>query len=122
MSATGPVLVVGTGLLGTSIGLALARAGVEVWLSDVNQENVRTASGLGAGRAVTTEDRPALVVVAVPPDHLADEIAAALTSGAVVTDVGSVKLAPLEAVREQVDAEALTRYVGSHPLAGSERE
>ncbi|HET7734645.1 MAG TPA: prephenate dehydrogenase [Nocardioidaceae bacterium] len=121
MSTIGPVLVVGTGLLGTSIGMALTRAGVEVWLSDVNQENVRTASGLGAGRPVTVEDRPALVVVAVPPDHLADEIAAALTSGAVVTDVGSVKLAPLDAVRAQVDAEALTRYVGSHPLAGSER-
>ena len=117
----GPVLVVGAGLLGTSIGMALSRANVEVVLQDVNAENVRTASGLGAGRPVRPEDRPALVVVAVPPDHLADEIAAALTSGAVVTDVGSVKQAPLDAVRDQVDAEALTRYVGSHPLAGSER-
>ncbi len=117
----GSVLVVGTGLLGTSIGLALRRHGVEVTLSDVNAENVRTASGLGAGRPAVEADRPALVVVAVPPDHLADEIAAALTSGAVVTDVGSVKAAPLAAVRDQVDAEALTRYVGSHPLAGSER-
>lgn len=42
----GPVLVVGAGLLGTSIGLALHRQGVEVWLRDVNGENVRTASGL----------------------------------------------------------------------------
>ncbi len=117
----GPVLVVGTGLLGTSIGLALTRHGVEVLLQDVNTENVRTASGLGAGRPVTDSDQPRLVVVAVPPDHLADEIAAALTTGPVVTDVGSVKQAPLTAVRDQVDAEALTRYVGSHPLAGSER-
>lgn len=117
----GPVLVVGAGLLGTSIGLALSRENVEVVLQDVNAENVRTATGLGAGRAVAPDDRPALVVVAVPPDHLADEIAAALMSGAVVSDVGSVKQAPLDAVREQVDAEALTRYVGSHPLAGSER-
>ena len=116
-----PVLIVGAGLLGTSIGLALSRHGVEVILQDVNPENVRTASGLGAGRAATDQDRPSLVVVAVPPDYLADEIAAALTSGAFVTDVGSVKQAPLDAVRDQVDAEALTRYVGSHPLAGSER-
>ena len=117
----GPGLVVGAGLLGTSIGLALSARGVDVVLQDVNPENVRTATGLGAGRAATDADRPTLVVVAVPPDFLADEIAAALTSGAVVTDVGSVKAAPLEAVREQVDAGALTRYVGSHPLAGSER-
>ncbi|HSV41480.1 MAG TPA: prephenate dehydrogenase [Nocardioidaceae bacterium] len=117
----GPVLVVGAGLLGTSIGLALSRDGVDVLLQDVNPENVRTASGLGAGRVATADDRPSLVVVAVPPDHLADEIAAALTTGAIVTDVGSVKQAPLDAVRTQVDAEALTRYVGSHPLAGSER-
>ena len=45
---TGPVLVVGTGLLGTSIGLALGAHGVDVHLEDVNPENVRTASGLGA--------------------------------------------------------------------------
>ena len=42
----GPVLVIGAGLLGTSIGLALRRHGIEVWLRDTNQENVRTASGL----------------------------------------------------------------------------
>ena len=48
---TGPVEVVGAGLLGTSIGLACRRAGLEVLLSDVSPENVRTASGLGAGRA-----------------------------------------------------------------------
>jgi prephenate dehydrogenase len=117
----GPVLVVGAGLLGTSIGLALRRQGVDVLLQDVNAENVRTASGLGAGRPALESDRPALVVVAVPPDHLADEISAALMGGAVVTDVGSVKSAPLEDVRTQVDPSVLTQYVGSHPLAGSER-
>ena len=44
------VVLVGTGLLGTSIGLACRRAGLEVLLTDVSLENVRTASGLGAGR------------------------------------------------------------------------
>jgi prephenate dehydrogenase len=62
------------------------------------------------------------VVVAVPPDHLAAAIVEALTgSSAVVTDVGSVKGAPLAAVSERVAPEALARYVGSHPMAGSER-
>ena len=45
----GPVLVIGTGLLGTSIGLAATRAGLEVWLRDSRRKHVRTATGLGAG-------------------------------------------------------------------------
>ena len=59
-------------------------------------------------------------MVAVPPDHLAEEIARALatTTTAVVTDVGSVKSAPLEEVRRLVDESALARYVGGHPMAG----
>jgi prephenate dehydrogenase len=121
---TGPVLVVGAGLLGTSVGLALRRQGVEVWLHDTDPRNVTIASGVGAGVAAPADPtRPAqLVVVAVPPDDLATEIAAALRNGpAVVTDVGSVKAAPLAAVRQQVSDGELARYVGSHPMAGSER-
>ncbi|MBB6625715.1 prephenate dehydrogenase [Nocardioides sp. KIGAM211] len=115
----GPVEVVGAGLLGTSIGLACRRAGLEVLLSDLSAENVRTASGLGAGRARRADDVPQLVVVAVPPDHLGAEIARALAaSDAVVTDVGSIKTEPLRAVAHEPGVE---RYVGSHPMAGSER-
>lgn len=118
----GLVEIVGTGLVGTSIALACRRAGIEVVLSDVSAEHVRTASGLGAGRPKQAEDRPALVVVAVPPDHLADAIVAALSSGdAVVTDVGSIKGRPLRDVTARVEAAQLVRYVGSHPMAGSER-
>jgi prephenate dehydrogenase len=59
----------------------------------------------------------------VPPDHLGAAIRDAVCryGDAVVTDVGSVKAAPLAAVRGRVDEAALTRYVGSHPMAGSER-
>lgn len=122
----GPVLVVGAGLLGTSVGLALSALDVAVLLSDVSEEHLRTASGLGAGvPADGTARRPEetqLVVVAVPPDHLATAIVDALRStDAVVTDVGSVKGAPLAAVAELVTEDELRRYVGSHPMAGSER-
>src|SRR6476469_3826964 len=120
----GPVLVVGAGLLGASIGLALRRQGVEVWLRDVNGEHVRTASGLGAGIPEPAGREPALVVVAVPPDLLGPEIARALTAydAAVVTDVGSVKGEPLAHLRAHLpDAGLIARYVGSHPMAGSER-
>ncbi len=112
---TGPVHVVGAGLLGTSIGLACRRAGLEVVLSDVRDDHLRTASGLGAGDAYDGR-AVQLVVVAVPPDHLAAAISEALGSGAVVTDVGSVKSQPLAAVTGE-----RSRYVGSHPMAGSER-
>ncbi len=118
----GPVEIVGTGLLGTSIGLACRRAGLDVLLSDISAEHVRTASGLGAGRPRTHADLPQLVVVAVPPDHLGEAVAAALaSSSAVVTDVGSVKSRPLDTAASQATTEALGRYVGSHPMAGSER-
>lgn len=118
----GPVLVVGAGLLGTSIGLACRAAGLEVLLADTSAEHVRTASGLGAGRPVTDADRPGLVVVAVPPDHVAAGVIAALRdTDAVVTDVGSVKGGPLRTVAAAVTPEQLRRYVGGHPMAGSER-
>jgi prephenate dehydrogenase len=118
---TGPVQVVGTGLLGTSIGLAARAAGLEVWLTDVNPEHLRTAISLGAGGQRPAERRPQLVVVAVPPLHIAAAVLAALETGAVVTDVGSVKALPLEQVSDQATEAALARYVGSHPMAGSER-
>jgi prephenate dehydrogenase len=122
----GPVLVVGAGLLGTSIGLALRRAGIGVALRDVNPENIRIATGLGAAdldeAEVASAGGPTLVVVAVPPDLLAEQIAHALTtSAAFVTDVGSVKAAPLSAVRAAAGEQHLARYVGGHPMAGSER-
>lgn len=127
---TGPVEIVGTGLVGTSIALACRRAGLEVLLSDPSAEHLRTASGLGAGRVREPGDRPQLVVVAVPPAQLGSCIAAALDDldaadgtdgtgpGPVVTDVGSIKSDPLAAVQTH---HAVSRYVGSHPMAGSER-
>ena len=119
---TGPVEVVGAGLIGTSIALVCSRLGIEVVLRDTSEENLRTAHGLGAGRAARPDDRPQLVVVAVPPASVGDAIVDALSrTGAVVTDVGSVKAAPFEEVAGRVGPDDLGRYVGSHPMAGSER-
>lgn len=119
---TGPIEVVGTGLLGTSLALAARRSGLDVILRDVNPEHVRLASSLGAGRAATETDRPEIIVVAVPPDLLGAVIVDALdrTTGTdtVVTDVGSVKSSPLAAVAAHPER---ARYVGSHPMAGTER-
>ena len=117
----GTVRVVGAGLLGSSIGHALTATGVDVALDDTSPAQLRLAIDYGAGRAARTDDAPALIVVAVPPDVTADVIERELTRfpGAVVTDVASVKLDPLRTLRERgVD---LTHYIGSHPLAGRER-
>ena len=119
---TGPVEIVGVGLLGTSVALACASAGLDVLLSDSVASHVRTATGLGAGRRRRPGDTPQLVVVAVPPAHLGEVITRALADSpdAVVTDVGSVKASPLTYVREHGPGD-VRRYVGGHPMAGSER-
>ncbi|WP_438353239.1 prephenate dehydrogenase [Microbacterium sp. CJ88] len=117
----GTVRVVGAGLLGSSIGHALRAAGVDVALADASPGQLRLAVDYGAGRLARDDDRPGLVVVAVPPDVTAEVIERELAAHpqAVVTDVASVKLEPLRTLRARgVD---LTRYIGSHPLAGRER-
>ncbi|MCR2052956.1 prephenate dehydrogenase [Actinomyces bowdenii] len=122
-STRGPVLVVGTGLLGTSLALALANAGVEVQLSDTSPTSLALARDMGAGRPRAEDDpEPQIVVVATPPDVAAQVVVRELAAhpGAVVTDVASVK----ERVAAQVRAAAgpgAGRYVGSHPMAGRER-
>lgn len=120
-SLTGPLHVVGTGLLGTSIALAARARGLEVWLSDHQPDHVQTAISLGAGIAAPVEGSAQLTVVAVPPLHVAGVVVEALRRGGVVTDVGSVKALPLEQVQNTVRPDELSRYVGSHPMAGSER-
>lgn len=120
-AALGTVRVVGTGLLGTSIGLGLVSAGGRVVLTDPSPTALALARDLGAGEPAEGDDQPALVVVAAPPDVTASVVAAELAAHptATVTDVASVKSGP---ARDLADAGAdLTRYVGGHPMAGRER-
>lgn len=122
-STAGPVLVIGTGLLGTSLALALTAAGVEVQLSDTSPTSLALARDMGAGAIRAGGDaQPGLVVVATPPDVAADVVLRSLAEhpGAVVTDVASVKDRVGAEVRGRGGA-AARRYVGSHPMAGRER-
>lgn len=116
------LLVVGTGLIGTSVGLAVRAAGGEVLLSDVNAGRLATAEAAGAGRRHRPEhDGPVdLVVVAVPP-ALIGSIAAEqlrLMPEAIVTHVGSVQALPQREVESHFGS--LDRFVGGHPIAGRE--
>lgn len=116
-----PALIIGAGLVGASVGCALVRSGVTVHLKDAVPSHARVAASRGAGTVEAAEPGEVrLVVVAVPPAALPDVIAGALADYplATVTDVGSVKgtiLADLR--RRELD---LSRYVGSHPMAGSQ--
>lgn len=121
------VALVGTGLIGGSIGLALRRAGVTVRGFDRDADHAAAALDAGAvdelapdlAAAVAGAD---LTVVAVPVGHVADVVVDALDAGTgLVTDVGSVK-APVVAAVEAARPESAARYVGGHPMAGSEQE
>lgn len=121
------VLVIGAGLLGGSVGLALTRAGRSVWLRDRNPQSVADAVALGAGspwpEMPSQEGLPAIscVVVAVPPSQVGPVMVDALAEfeDAVVTDVSSVKARPIAEARAR--GADLTRLVGGHPLAGREK-
>ena len=118
---TGPVRVVGVGLLGASIGLGLRAKGIEVILADASPTHLAIAVDYGAGRPAEPGDRPQLVVVCVPPDVTADVVAAELDAypEAIVADVASVKLAVYEDLKAR--GADLSRYLGTHPMAGRER-
>src|SRR4051812_6367694 len=114
------ILVVGTGLIGTSVGLAASAAGVQVLLQDADPERAALAARAGAGQVVGTEpaDEPDVIVIAVPPSRTGQLALAFLagTSQAVVTHVSSVQTLPqgeVEAVMPIID-----RFVGGHPIAG----
>ena len=114
------VLIVGSGLIGASIGLALRARGVDVWLEDADPEAARIAVERGAGRPGPPEREPDLVIVAVPPAAAAEAVVAALRMyvNATVSDVCSTK-ARLQREVESTTAQA-SRFVAGHPLAGRE--
>lgn len=121
-------LVIGTGLIGTSIALAMREHGISVWLTDRDPAAARLAADIGAGTVLSGSylagpDNPLadLVVLAVPPAAVASCLAAAQAAnlGRTYTDVASVKALPLgEAEEMGCD---LASFVPGHPLSGRER-
>jgi prephenate dehydrogenase len=114
-------VIVGTGLIGTSVGLALSRRGVRVHLVDVDPQAARVAAALGAGTLAVPTVPVDLAVLAVPPRNVVRVLAEQQDRGLALTytDVASVKDATARAVAQGVADHAT--YVGGHPMAGSER-
>jgi prephenate dehydrogenase len=120
MSALPTLQIVGAGLLGTSVGLALASSEWQVWITDSDQLAERLAADLGAGEAGWITGSPDLVLLAVPPDAIAAVMSDVHRRfpETTISDVASIKAQP------QRDAERLglaSRFVGGHPMAGRER-
>ncbi len=113
------VAVVGVGLIGGSIGLAAReRLGATVRGFDPRADEAVARGAIHSAHRVLGDalDGADAVFVAVPVDRLADTVRSVLAQApqsSVVTDVGSTK-------RAVVDAAADPRFVGGHPLAGSE--
>ena len=122
------VAVVGTGLIGGSLGLALRRAGLRVRGYDADADRLARAAARGA----VDEAAPSLLdayagadvaFVAVPVSGVAGAVAAALEAGVgAVSDVGSVKAPVVRAVEAAQPPAAAARFVGGHPMAGSADE
>ena len=121
------IAILGPGLIGGSIALALRRAGgshVTLWARRAEAVGEVIASGCAdtatADFAGAVKDA-GLVVLCVPVGAMGDvarKIAPVISPSCVVTDVGSVKAPVLAELRPVFAGRA--RFVGSHPMAGSE--
>jgi prephenate dehydrogenase len=121
------VAVLGTGLIGTSIAMAAVAAGSEVRGYDLDPETlVRAAERSGlepAGSLEAAVEGVTLVFVCTPVPSVAQVAVEALRSApdAVVTDVASVKSQVMVEVEASARPDSLRRFVGGHPMGGSER-
>ncbi len=136
------VTILGTGLIGTSVGLALRRAGFRGQITgwDKRGEEAEIALGRGALSEVTEDpDRAAyesdVVVLATPVLGVLDwmeRLAPAMSTGQLVTDVGSTKRQIVEAAGrlfprkaegtpDREAPEGGAEFLAGHPMAGKER-
>lgn len=124
------VTIIGGGLLGGSLAMALARLdqAPQVRLWSRRPETTAQAKALGIEHATSDLAEAVadaeLLVLAVPVGHMAELVLAAIDAGlpasCLITDVGSVKQKPHLALRECL-ANQSQCFIGSHPMAGSEQ-
>ena len=111
------IRIVGAGLIGTSIGLALKAAGASVQFVDVDSKAQLLANDLVKSGNFESPD---LIIIATPPSAFksAIERESTLNPQAILMDIGSVKTKP---VLEVSTIEGLlSRFCGTHPMAGRE--
>lgn len=124
------IAILGLGLMGASLALALKRRGTPSWIIGYARREETRRQALENGVVDTVFPDPAeavrdadIVVICVPIwsiAKLAKQIVGALKPGAVVTDVGSTK-SDLQKTLEPIFSNSEACFVGSHPIAGSEK-
>ena len=118
VNSQGRAQVIGTGLIGGSVAMALREAGWHVTGSDVDEATEAAALEADAVDVVGDDPDADLVVICTPSAQVVEVARSALSRnshpGLIVTDVAGVK-API------VDAIEDPRFVGGHPMAGSEQ-
>jgi prephenate dehydrogenase len=107
--------IIGTGLIGGSIGMALRARGWHVTGHDHDHTRAERARALGALDEIGSDPDAEVTFVATPVSSVAAIARQAATPTGIVTDVGSVK-GPIVAAVDH------PRFVGGHPMAGSEQE
>ena len=111
------IRIIGSGLIGTSIGLALAARGVQVEMLDLDQKAQKLAQDLIASEI---SGAPEVILFAIPASALAEtfERDFALNPGSKFIDIASVKTKP------QVEVSRISggssRFLATHPMAGRE--
>ncbi|MDX8404719.1 MAG: prephenate dehydrogenase/arogenate dehydrogenase family protein [Mariprofundus sp.] len=125
----GHLVIIGVGLIGGSVSLALKRAGAVGRVTGVgrNRDNLELAQKLGIVDNWTHDVKAAVVdadvvLLAVPVNAYASVFAAmadALPDYAVVTDGGSTKQSVIDAAHHSLPGPA--RFIGAHPIAGTEQ-
>ena len=120
MPEAGRANIFGIGLIGASLGMALAARGWKVTGQDVSPENLKQALELGAISETGIDPEADISFIAVPVGEIVQtsELALSQTKG-IVTDVGSVKSNIAASLAKHPEAE---RFVGGHPMAGNELE
>ena len=124
------VLIIGVGLIGGSLALALKKAGAarEIVGCSRSLQTLEKAVKLGVidryCRHPAEELAGSDVVVVAAPVLSFDPIFEAISQGnyqnSVITDVGSVKSSVVESARRHLDAD-YRNFVGAHPIAGREQ-
>jgi prephenate dehydrogenase len=123
------VAIIGTGLIGGSIGLALRQRGLADTVVGIGRRQVslRIARRVGAVSNTTIDidkgvAEAELIVVCTPVGRIAEHVRQAAMNcpeGTLITDAGSTKRTIVEALDNSLPRGC--RFLGSHPLAGSEK-
>jgi prephenate dehydrogenase len=111
------VRIIGAGLIGTSIGLALKAKGVAVEFVDIDLKAQDLANEMVKSSII---ENPELIILATPPAAFKESVEreSTLNPQAILMDIGSIKSKPLLEV--STINNLMSRFCGSHPMAGRE--